>query len=392
MNVSRKRLFIVLGIAFVLVIAGNWRAFRGSGELPIAIAQADESAAAPEVDVAPVIVATITDSEVYSGRIEAIDDVDVRPLVPGTIVAVHFKDGALVNKGDLLFTIDQRLYLAEVERAAAQVASAESTNRYTTDDAERAERLLPSSAIAKRAYDQAQNLAREAAANLKAAKAQLQTAKVNLAYTQVVAPVSGRVSRAELTVGNVVSAGAGAPVLTKIVSVSPIYASFDVDEQTYLRFLAQGSPSNVLISIGLANEKGFSREGTLDSIDNRINTSSGTIRVRARFDNKDGKLLPGLYARVKVAGGASHSAVMVDDAVIGTDQDRKFVIVVDSTNRAQYREVVIGRLHNGLRVIEEGLQASDRVVVNGLQAARPNSVVKVNTVAMNAPATAKIGS
>ncbi len=325
---------------------------------------------------------TITDYQNYSGRLEAVNKVDIRPLVPGTIVAVHFADGALVKKGDLLFTIDPRPYVAEVDHANAELAAAQARNGYTSTDAARAERLLSDNAIAKRDYDEKQNASHEALANLKAAQAAVETAKINLGYTNIVAPVSGRVSRAEMTVGNIVSTGSSAPLLTTLVSVSPIYASFDVDEQTYLRYLSHDSRNTVPVSLGLANEDGFSREGKVSSVDNRLDTGSGTIRVRASFDNADGTLVPGLYARIKVGGGAPHPAVLIDDAAIGTDQDKKYVMVVDKDNHAQYREVTLGTLNDGMRVITKGLEPNERIVVNGLQRVRPNDVVKPNPVAM----------
>jgi multidrug efflux system membrane fusion protein len=302
--------------------------------------------------------------------------------VPGTIVAVHFADGALVKKGDPLFTIDPRPYVAELDHANAELAAAQARNGYTSTDAARAERLLTDNAIAKRDYDEKQNAAHEAAANVKAAQAAVENAKINLGYTNIVAPVSGRVSRAEMTVGNIVSTGPSAPLLTTLVSVSPIYASFDVDEQTYLRYLSHDSRGAVPVSLGLANEDGFSREGKVASVDNRLDTGSGTIRVRASFDNADGSLLPGLYARIKVGGGSPHPAVLVDDAAIGTDQDKKYVMVVDKDNRAQYREVTLGTQSEGMRVIVKGLEPNERIVVSGLQRVRPNDVVKPNAVAM----------
>src|SRR3984957_10842337 len=386
MSITRKRLTVALGAALVVAGIGTFTAMHGfgHGDLPVNGAEAAVKPSAPamEVDVATVVSKTITDYQSYSGRLEAIDKVEIRPLVPGTIVAVHFKDGALVRKGDPLFTIDPRPYVAEVDRASAQLAAARARNGYTATDAARADRLLVDNAIAKRDYDQAQNAAREAQANLKAAQAALETAKINLGYTNIVAPVSGRVSRAEMTVGNIVSTGASAPLLTTLVSVSPIYASFDVDEQTYLRYLSRDSRASVPVSLGLANEDGFSREGKVASVDNRLDTSSGTIRVRARFDNADGSLVPGLYARIKVGGGTPHPAVLIDDAAIGTDQDKKYVMVVDKDNRAQYREVTLGTQSDGMRVIVKGLEPNERIVVNGLQRVRPNDVIKPNAVAM----------
>jgi len=383
-----NRKYAALGATLVLAGAGALTVFHGHGDSPVNSAVAASNAAPPtEVDVAAVVARSVTDYQSYSGRLEAIDKVEIRPLVPGTIVAVHFKDGALVRKGDPLFTIDPRPYVAEVDRASAQLAAAQARNGYSATDAARADRLLVDNAIAKRDYDQAQNAAREAQANLKAAQAALETARINLGYTNIVAPVSGRVSRAEMTVGNIVSTGSSAPLLTTLVSVSPIYASFDVDEQTYLRYLSHDSRASVPVSLGLANEDGYSREGRVDSVDNRLDTSSGTIRVRARFDNGDGALLPGLYARIKVGGGAPHPAVLIDDAAIGTDQDKKFVMVVDHDNRAQYREVTLGTQNDGLRVIAKGLQPGERIVINGLQRVRPNDVIKPNVVIMSGAAT-----
>ncbi|HEV7832529.1 MAG TPA: efflux RND transporter periplasmic adaptor subunit [Caballeronia sp.] len=396
MSITRKRLTVALGAALVVAGIGTFTAMHGfgRGDLPVNGAEAAVKPSAPamEVDVATVVSKTITDYQNYSGRMEAVDKVEIRPLVPGTIVAVHFADGALVKKGDALFTIDPRPYVAAVDQAAAQLAAAQARNGYTSTDAARAERLLADNAIAKRDYDEKQNASHEAAANLKAAQAALETAKINLTYTQITAPVSGRVSRAEMTVGNIVSTGSSAPLLTTLVSVSPIYASFDVDEQTYLRYLSRDSRASVPVSLGLANEEGFSREGKVASVDNQLNTGSGTIRVRARFDNADASLVPGLYARIKVGGGTPHPAVLIDDAAIGTDQDKKFVMVVDADNRVQYREITPGTLSEGMRVIVKGLQPGERIVVNGLQRVRPNDVVKANSVAMASALPAKDAS
>jgi multidrug efflux system membrane fusion protein len=336
-----------------------------------------------EVDVAAVISQTITDYQSYSGRIEAVHNVEIRPLVSGTIVAVHFRDGATVRKGDPLFTIDRRPYQAEVDRAAAQLASAEARNSYASADWARAQRLLSDNAIAKRDHDQAQNAEREASAGVKAAKAALEAAQINLGYTAITAPVSGRVSRAELTVGNIVSAGANAPVLTTLVSTSPIYASFDVDEQAYLRFLSRDSKAIVPVSVGLADETGYSRQGVIDSVDNRLDTSSGTIRVRARLANEDGVLVSGLYVRARVGGGVPHQAVLVSDAAIQTDQDKKYVLLVDKDSKVRYREVKVGDQHQSLRVITGGLRPGDRIVVNGVQRVRPGDTVRPKMVQMS---------
>ncbi len=338
-----------------------------------------------EVDVATVQARPVTDWQSYSGRLEAVDRVEIRPQVPGTIVAVHFRNGSLVRQGDVLFTIDPRPYEAEVARAEAQVAAAQARVRYTAADLDRGQRLIKDDTISRRSMDEKENAAREAAANLKAAQAALDIARLNLGYTQVTAPVSGRVSRAERTVGNVVAAGAAAEPLTTLVSVSPIYASFDVDEQTYLRHIATvKDAADIPVRLGLANEEGHPRAGMVEHVDNRLDSVSGTIRVRARFDNADGLLVPGLYARLKVGGTAPYEALLVDDRAIGTDQDKKFVLVVGAEDRVEYRAVKLGPLQDGLRVVSGGLSSGERVVVNGLQHARPGAQVSPKTVAMGA--------
>jgi membrane fusion protein, multidrug efflux system len=383
-SIYRSR--IALAVA-VLVLAG----VAGVGLLRAQHAHADAPAAMPltEVDVSTVAPQTVTDWQTYSGRLEAIDKVEVRPQVSGTIVSVNFKDGALVKKGDVLFEIDPRPYQAEVDRAAAQLAAAQAQSGYAQSDWQRAQRLLGDDAIAKRDYEQKQNDARAADANVKAAQAALETARINLGYTRIVAPVSGRVSRAEITTGNVVSAGATAAPLTTLVSVSPIYASFNADEQTYLTYIAHlKDGGKVPVQLGLADETGYSRSGTIASVDNQLDTTSGTIRVRARFDNADGTLVPGLYARIKVSGGAPHPALLVPEAALGTDQDKKYVLVVDASNTVDYRPVQLGSSQGDLRVIADGLKAGERVIVNGTQRVRPGMQVKPHDVPMASAAAA----
>ncbi|WP_118180343.1 efflux RND transporter periplasmic adaptor subunit [Paraburkholderia phosphatilytica] len=380
LSLSKSR--VALAAAAVLVVAG----LATFGVIRVDASSPPQSASAmlPEVDVATVIDKTITEWQQYSGRLEAIDKVEVRPQVSGTIVSVNFKDGALVKKGDTLFVIDPRPYQAAVDQAAAQVAAAQARTGYTQSDWERAQRLLADNAIAKRDYDQKQNDAREASANLKAAQAALEAAQINLGYTRITAPVSGRVSRAEITVGNVVSAGASSAPLTSLVSVSPIYASFDADEQTYLRYIHQANQGGAVpVDLGLADEMGYSRHGTIESVDNQLDTSSGTIRVRARFDNADGTLVPGLYARIKVGGSKPHAALLINEAAIGTDQDKKFVLVVDQNGHVAYREVQLGSQQGNLRVITSGLKEGERIVVNGTQRVRPGGEVRVHMVQMD---------
>ena len=379
---SQSRSRIALSVIGVLVVAGLGT--LGAIRFDSHDAVAAEAPPAPEVDVAAVLNRTITDWQSYSGRMAAVEKVEIRPQVSGTIVSVNFHDGALVKQGDTLFVIDPRPYQAAVDQAAAQLAAAQARTGYAQSDWERAQRLIGDNAIAKRDYDEKQNASREANANLKAAQAALEAAQINLGYTRIVAPVSGRVSRAEITVGNVVSAGASAAPLTTLVSVSPIYAEFDADEQTYLDYISHmKNGSKVPVELGLANESGYSRTGTIESVDNRLDTTSGTIRVRARFDNADGALVPGLYARIKVSGSAPHPALLVDDAAIGTDQDKKFVYVVDNSGKVAYRTVQTGGQQGNLRVILDGLKAGDHVVVNGTQRVRPGEAVRSHMVPMN---------
>jgi multidrug efflux system membrane fusion protein len=341
------------------------------------------SADLPEVDVAAVLQQTITDLQSYSGRLAAVEQVDIRPQVSGAIVAVHIRDGALVQKGELLFVIDPRPYQAEVDRASGLLAAAQTRADYLQRDGERAQRLIGDNAIARRDYDEKQNAAREAAANLLSARAALALARINLDHTRIVAPIAGRISRAEITLGNIVSADIGAAPLTSIVSVSPIYAEFDADEQTYLQYIGRARQGGrVGVELGLGNENGYPRAGTIQSVDNRVDRSSGTIRMRARFDNSDGLLVPGLYARIRMGGGTPHAALLVDDAAIGTEQTKKFLYVIDAQGRAVYREVQLGALRGNLRVVSSGLQAGERVVVNGAQRVQPDARVRAHLVAM----------
>jgi multidrug efflux system membrane fusion protein len=392
MSIIRKPIVAAIAAIFILAVAGTLLSRHGSGDVALNSVHAADAAkaapAGPEVDVATVINKNITDWQNYSGRLQAIDRVEVRALVPGTIMAVYFKDGTLVKKGDPLFLIDPRTYVAAVDQAVAQVAAAKARASFAAADYARAQKLITDNAIAKRDFDEKANNTLEAIANVKAAQAALETARVNLGYTRINAPVAGRMSRAEMTVGNIVAAGVSSPALTTLVSVSPIYAAFDVDEQTYLQYLSHASKTPVPVRLGLVNESGYSRTGKVTSVDNQLDTKSGTIRVRATFDNADGALLPGLYARIAVGGGAPHPAILIDDRAVSTDQAKKFVLVVDAQSRAQYREVTLGNTYEGLRIITKGLKPGDRIVVSGLQRVHPGDVVKARPVEMSGEDTA----
>ncbi|MET0518217.1 MAG: efflux RND transporter periplasmic adaptor subunit, partial [Burkholderiaceae bacterium] len=324
----------------------------------------------------------------FSGRLEAVERVDIRSRVAGTVQSVHFREGALVRKGDLLLTIDPAPFASDVERAEAQVVAAQARLSYTRSEYERAQRLLDERAIAQREYDERTNAQREADANLRAAQAALQSARLSLGYTQVRAPVAGRVGKLEITVGNLVAAGPGAPVLTTLVSVSPIYASFDADEQVVARVTATPGQRNRLdripVQMGTLGVEGTPLEGRLQLIDNQVNAKSGTVRVRAVFDNKDGSLMPGQFARVRMGEASKRQALLVNERAVGTDQNKRFVMVVDKDSKAEYREVKLGATVNGLRIVTDGLKANERIVVNGLQRVRPGALLAPTNVAMDA--------
>jgi len=350
---------------------------------------------ATPVSVAAVVASDVATWDEFSGRLEAVERVDIRSRVAGTVQSVHFREGALVNKGDLLITIDPAPYAADVERASAQVVAAQARQAFTRSEAERAQRLLDEKAIAQREHDERSNALREADANLRAAQAALQTAKLSLGYTEVRAPVAGRVGKLEITVGNLVAAGPGAPVLTTLVSVNPIYASFDADEQIVTRALrdlpsgasARAQLERIPVQMWAGVESSAKPvDGRLQLVDNQVDAKSGTVRVRAVFDNKDGTLMPGQFARLRMGQAKASSALLISERAVGTDQNKKFVMVVGADNKAAYREVTLGANVNGLRIVQSGLKPNERIVVNGLQRVRPGSVLAPEVVPMDAKA------
>ena len=327
----------------------------------------------------------------FSGRLEAVERVEVRSRVAGAVQAAHFREGALVKQGDLLITIDPAPYAAEVERAQAQVTAAQARVLLTKGELERGEQLSGSRIISQRDLDQRLNAHREAEANLAAARAALQANKLNLDYTEIRAPVTGRVGRLEMTVGNLVAAGPGAPVLTTLVSVDPIYASFNADEQVVARALRS------LADLGMATDVGRipvrmntqtsadAIDGRMQLIDNQVDARSGTVRVRAVFGNADGSLMPGQFARLQMGQPKSEPALAVNERAVGTDQSKRFVMVVDADSKAEYREVTLGpSVHDGLRVVVSGLKPGERIIVNGLQRVRPGARVAPQAVRMDA--------
>ena len=340
----------------------------------------------PPVSVAAAVEKEIVETDEFPGRIEAIDQVEVRARVTGYIQSVHFKSGAEVKKGDLLFLIEPRPFEAAVAQAQATLGNTRAQLDLARTVLARNKALLAERATSKREYDEAAAAVRSLEAQLRANQAVLDTARLNLSYTRVTAPVSGRVGKAEITPGNLVQGEVpNSPLLTTVVSTHPIYASFEVDEGAFLKYIGKSRGGTLPVAVGLADESGFPHEGRLEFVDNRVDPQSGTVRMRAVLDNKAGRFTPGLFARVKLGNAAQpHQAVLVVDRAIGTDQSKRFVLVVNGENKAEYREVKIGRLVDGLRVIESGLKPGELIVVNGLQRARPGAPVTPEKVPMEA--------
>ena len=340
---------------------------------------------APQVTVAPAVERVVADWDEFTGHFEAVNSVEVRPRVGGFLQRVGFVEGAMVHQGDVLFVIDQRPYEAEVSRAEAVLAQARTRNQLAGMEVERAQKLVNTQAISREELDARTSGQAEGGAAVRAAEAAVRVARLNLEWTVVRAPISGRVGRAEITPGNVVQAGAPTPtLLTTIVSIDPIYVYFDADEQAYLKYMgAQATgPKGRQVLIGLADETGFPHEGRLNFVDNRVDGTSGTIRARAMLSNPNGLFTPGLFARVRLLGSTRHPATLVQDQAIGTDQDRKFVLVLKSDNTVEYRPVVTGRIVEGLRMVESGLKPGERVVINGLMRVRPGMKVAATNTAM----------
>ena len=366
--------------AAVVLLAG----WLGSG-----CEKAQSAPPPPQVTVAPAIRRAVADEDQFTGHFESVNSVDVRPRVGGFVERVSFTEGAIIHQGDVLFRIDARPYEAEVARAEAVLAQARTRKDLADMELERAQRLVSTQAISREELDARTSGRAESDAAIKAAEAALRLAKLNLDWTVVRAPITGRVSRAEVTTGNLVQAGpAGSTLLTTIVSLDPIYVYFDSDEQAYLKYMrvqqaaTGGRAVGRTVYIGLANESGFPHEGTVDFVDNRVDRSAGTIRIRAVMPNKSLLFTPGLFARVRLLDGSPHDATLIQDRAIGTDQDRKFVLVLKDDNTLAYRPITIGRLVDGLRTVESGLEPGERVVVNGQMRVRPGMKVVAQTTAM----------
>lgn len=370
---------LVLALS-VAGVAGVAIAMAGCSDATGKAADAQAAPAAAPVSAAVVVQKPVAETQEFSGRLEAVEHVEIRPRVSGYITAVDFTPGAEVKKGQLLFVIDPRPYQAEAERAEAAAKSARAKAELARLELTRDERLLGDKAIAQREYDASASSQKQLDADARAAEAQAEAARLNLAYTRVTAPIDGRVSKAEITLGNLVDASA---VLTSIVSLDRIYASFDGDEETYLRVSGQAHEGQTVpVQVGLANEDGFPHQGKLEFVDNQLDTRTGSVRMRALFANRDRTMAPGLFARVQIGGGDKHEALLITDRAVGTDQSHKYVFVVGADGKAEYRTVGLGPVVDGLRVVRTGLKPGEKIVVDGLQRVRPGAPVAAQVVPM----------
>ena len=343
-----------------------------------------QGAQAVPVDVAEVIAQPLTEWDSFTGRLEAPEHVALRPRVSGYIEFVAFDEGEWVEQGDTLFLIDNRAFKAEVDRLSAQLKQAKSQLSLADHDYERVSRLRESQSVSEEVLDNRRSASEQASANVAAIEAALDLAKLNRGFARVEAPISGRVSRANITEGNYVTAGQ--TVLTRIVSTHPLYAYFDIDEQTYLRYADSRQDGNAVnakpVAMRRANDEEYHFWGNIDFVDNQVNANTGTIRVRAVFDNTRGALLPGMFAHLKLAGQTREAGILIAEKAIGTDLNNKYVLVVNQDNVAEYRPVKLGDKMGTLRLIESGLNPSDSIVVDGLQRIRPGVNVAPTSVPM----------
>ena len=351
---------------------------------------------APAVSAANVLMKPITQWDEFTGRVEAVQSVQLRPRVSGYIDKVNYQEGDEVKKGQVLFTIDDRTYRAAQQQALAQLVHARNQAALTRSESARTETLVGSQAVSKELWEQRRSAASQAQSDVLAAQAQLDMAQLNLDFTRVIAPIDGKASRAMITAGNLVTAGDSASVLTTLVSLDKVYVYFDVDEGTFLRYQAIARDEKhrntaLPVHIALVGESGYPHQGVVDFTDNQLTASTGTIRMRALLDNSDRSFTPGLFARVQMPGSPQFDAMLIDDKAVLTDQDRKFVYVVDQAGKAERRDIQIGALSGGLRIVKQGLKAGDRVIVDGVQKVfMPGMPVNAKSVEMaaNTPSTA----
>ncbi len=377
MEQSLKHLRYPLAALAVLVMSACGKAPETAANMP-----------ATKVSVAKVLEQPVNEWDEFTGRLEAPETVEIRPRVSGQIDQVAFTEGALVKKGDVLFQIDPRPFQAQVRRLEAQLQQARASANRSENEAQRGERLRTNNAISAELADSRTSAAQEARAGVAAIQAELDLAKLNLSFTRVTSPISGRVSRAQITAGNLVSADTTA--LTSVVSTDKVYAYFDADERVYLKYTElarQGQRGQTTpVYLGLSNEDGHPHLGQMNFVDNQVNPKTGTIRGRAVFDNRDSSYTPGLYARLKLVGSGTYSAVLISDEAVGTDLGKKFVLVMDG-DKSTYRAVELGPKIEGLRIVRSGLSKDDTIIVKGLQRVRPGSPVAPETIPMASQAT-----
>ncbi len=381
-NILSRKL-LTLGVSTILTGIVGFHYLTGvTAATPAAVPPA------PSVDVVVMVPQEIRSWASFSGRLAPVESAAIKPLVSGTIQQVLFAEGQQVKKGQPLFVIDPRPHQASVQRAQAQLATAQSRARLAQDELNRAQQLIAAKLVSQSIYDAALSAHQVAQAEVKHAEAALTQAKLDLEYAHISAPISGRVGRAELTVGNVVEAGANAPLLTQIVANDTLYAEFNVDEATYIQFIRNTKNAQAMpVELTLASDSSVTYSGNISAFDNRLDTNSGTIRARAVFDNKDGALTAGMFANVRLGSAEKVQALLVPERAIGTNQSKKFVLVVDEQNTATYREITPGEHYLGQRVILAGVAAGDKVIVNGLSHVRPNTVVNPSLAQAGAVAT-----
>ncbi|QEL10022.1 efflux RND transporter periplasmic adaptor subunit [Kushneria phosphatilytica] len=361
--------------------------------------EAQQAPPSPEVSVAEVLVQGVRYWDEFTGRIEAVETVELRPRVAGYIERINYTEGQLVKAGDVLFVIDQRPYQAALSRARAELQRAEANARLARIQASRAETLASNRAISREELDQRRAASAQATADVLAARADVTTASLNMEYTEVRAPISGRTGRALITVGNLIS---DTSLLTTIVSLDQVYVYFYADEQSYLHYDAlarsgkrQSSRDEPTpVRVGLASDSGYPYEGRVDFVDNRLDTAAGTILMRAVLDNRDGRFSPGMFARVQLRGGGEQNAILIDDKAVLTDQDRKFVYVVNDQGITVRKDIQPGRKVDDLRVVVSGLAPGDRIVVRGAQRIFfPGAPVSARSVPMReVPSTPQLSS
>src|SRR5271165_1733617 len=378
----------MVGVAgCVVLLCGGCGRSGGGGQSP----------PPPQVSVAPVLEQRVKDWDEFTGRLQAVETVEIRPRVSGYIDKVAFTEGGQVKRGDLLFVIDPRPYQAEYDHAAADVKRFKTALDLARIELVRVQRLKDSGAVSEEELDERKSTVAQAEANVAGSEAALEAASLNLSFTRVTSPIAGRVSRAEVTRGNLVTGGSnGGTLLSSVVSMDPIYLYFDADEQSYLRYTQtarsgvgpKSSDAQNPVQVGLANEEGFPHSGTLDFVDNQLNPQTGTIRARAVLQNKGGQFTPGLFARVQLLVGGEYSAILIEDRAVNTDQNQKYVLLLGANNQIEYRQVKLGRVTQGLRIVREGLKPGDVIVVNGAQRVHPGVTVTPQRITMGGAATA----